>query len=224
MPTGGKIKLWSCVCIMKKIKNIFFDFGRTIVEHPADEAGRRIIKNAGVIAEEDVYFLQKEVFSGEKYLNILDEDLMRWDEYLNKLINAVPERLIDYALCIANYRLNQLPLIEGMEELLKKLKQDGFKLYITSNLDKYHSEQLKNSSIAVYFEDMAFSSHLKVRKPYDDFFVKACEKFGVSANECLLIDDLKENIEGAKKCGLQGYIFDGNVKKAEEFIYNCFSH
>jgi len=205
---------------MSKVKNIFFDFGRTIVEHPADEAGRTIIKKAGVVSAEDIAYLQNEVFSGEKYLNLLDEDIIRWEEYLNKLASAVPEKLLDNALRIANYRLNQLPLIEGIEELLNKLKSDGFKLYITSNLDRYHSEQLKNSKIACYFEDMAFSSHLKVRKPYNEFFIKACEKFGVNPHESLLIDDLKENIEGARQCGLYGYVFDGNVKKAEKYIYS----
>ena len=208
---------------MKQIRNIFFDFGRTLVEHPADEAGKRIIRNAGVTNEEDVDYLQSEIFSEKKYFKLLDENKMQWYEYMYLLSQNVPKRLQNFAFAIANYSLDELPVISGMELLLEKLKKDGYKLYITSNLNLYHSQQLEKSKFAKYFEDMAFSSRLSARKPNKEFFIGACKQFEVKPSECVLIDDMEENISGAICCGINGIRFNGDAKFLQEQIEREYS-
>ena len=73
-------------------------------------------------------------------------------------------------------------MIDGMEELLIKLKKDGYKLYITSNMDKLHVSQMKDMKIMKYFDDTIFSSQIKVRKPYAGFFEKALGKQRIRNN------------------------------------------
>ena len=37
--------------------------------------------------------------------------------------------------------------------------------------------------------------------------------------ECFFVDDLELNIEGARRCGMDGYCFDdGNVEKLREVL------
>ena len=67
---------------------------------------------------------------------------------------------------------------------------------------------------------LAISSQIKIRKPYEGFFNAALEKFNVKAEDCLFIDDLAENVEGAKECGIAGFVFKGIAKEAEDFIYS----
>lgn len=201
------------------MKNLLFDFGRTIVEHPADGAGLTIIKETGVMNEADAILIRDAVFSVSKYLNYLDEGSMTRDEYKRLLLEELPNHLHEYILKTVDYHISKLPVIFGMEELLIKLKGDGYKLYITSNLDELHANQMYETKIAKYFDDMIFSSRIKVRKPYKGFFEAALTKFGLEAKDCIFIDDLEENVEGARACGIQGYVFLGDAAALEKYIY-----
>ena len=201
------------------MKNIFFDFGRTIVEHPEDGAGLRIVKSYGIEDETDAALVRDTLFSIGKYAGLMDEGAMTRDEYRQKLCSDLPEYLHEKAVAAADYNIGRLPLIDGMEKLLAKLKADGFKLYITSNMDEYHAAQMRGIPIAKYFEDMIFSAEIKVGKPKAEFFFKAFEKFGVKAEDCLFIDDIADNVAAAEKLGIKGFVFKGNATDAEKFIY-----
>ncbi len=203
----------------KCIRHIFFDFGRTIVEHPEDGAGLRIVKATGVTDEADAALIRNVVFSAAKYANDLDDGTITREQYKQLLRGDLPERLHDYALAAADYHISALPVLPGMLELLQKLKADGYKLYITSNLDEKHASEMKDTVIAPYFDAMLFSSHIRIRKPHAAFFETALAQFGVKAEECLFIDDLADNIAAAEACGIKSLLFRGDVAEAEAFIY-----
>ncbi|MBO5452733.1 MAG: HAD family phosphatase [Clostridia bacterium] len=201
------------------IKNILFDFGRTLVEHPEDGAGRRIIEESGIKNEQDIIRVQKIIFNVEKYLNRLDENSLEREEYKKLLKFELEERFHQAIPLIADYNINKLPLLKDTLYMLKKLKQDGYRLFITSNLDLLHASQMENHEIAKYFDGMVFSSQIGVRKPFREFFETALEKFGVNAEECIFIDDLKENVDGGERCGIKGFVFNDNAQEAIDFIY-----
>lgn len=201
------------------IKNIFFDFGRTLVEHPEDGAGLKIVLDTGIKDINQAKLIRDEIFSVKKYLNDLDEGLMTYDEYKEMVINAVPDELRKYASVAVMYDIRVLPTISGMEKLLAKLQTDGYKLYIASNMNERHAKQMREHKLAKYFEDMIFSAEIKTRKPYKEFFDSAFKKFGVKAEECMFIDDLAENVEGGEACGIRGFVFNGDALEAERFIY-----
>ena len=108
------------------IKNIFFDFGRTIVGHPEDGAGLQVVLDTGIRDIKDAEIIRDEIFSVEKYMNDLDAGKMTYEEYREMVVGAVPERLRKYADEAVMYEIHKLPLIDGMEELLSKLKNDGY--------------------------------------------------------------------------------------------------
>lgn len=201
------------------MKNIFFDFGRTIVEHPEDGAGISIVKSFGIEDEADAALVRDVLFSIGKYAGLMDEGAMTRDEYKEKLRQDLPEHLHTAALRAADYNIGLLPMIDGMENLLKRLKNDGFRLYITSNMDEYHAKQMRSLELAKYFHDMIFSAEIKVGKPHREFFHIACKNFGVKAEDCLFVDDLADNVLAAEQCGIKGFVFRGNARDAEKFIY-----
>ena len=146
------------------VKALFFDFGRTLVQHPEDGVGLEIVKETGVENDTDARLIRDAVFSVTKYANFIDEGSMSRETYKQRLAKDVPERLVPYALQAADYFIGRLPMIGGMKELLTKLRADGFQLYITSNLDEYHADQMPQTETASYFDGMLFSSKIKVRK------------------------------------------------------------
>ena len=45
-----------------------------------------------------------------------------------------------------------------------------------------------------------------------------CNKYNLIPSETLFIDDSKKNIDGAIAYGINGYLFDGDVKKLKEYL------
>lgn len=57
------------------------------------------------------------------------------------------------------------------------------------------------------FRDIVVSGEVRMRKPNDDIYLHALEKFGLEASEAVFVDDLDENIETANRLGLTGIQF-----------------
>ena len=66
------------------------------------------------------------------------------------------------------------------------------------------------------FDAVVLSHAIGVRKPRPGFFHHCQELAGCPAAECLFIDDLAVNIEGARSAGLQGIVYTPQGNFAEE--------
>ena len=52
-------------------------------------------------------------------------------------------------------------------------------------------------------------------------FQRLCDKFDLQMDECVFVDDLQKNVDGAIAAGMQGYCFaDGDVKRLREYLMN----
>ena len=69
------------------------------------------------------------------------------------------------------------------------------------------------------FDGIVLSGPIGKIKPNKDIFDHITEKFDIDKNDCIFIDDSSINIEGAKKAGINGYLFDGNADKLREFLF-----
>ena len=55
-------------------------------------------------------------------------------------------------------------------------------------------------------------------KPDLKIYQHFLSEFGLKADECVFIDDILENVEGAKKRGSKHIAFDGEVDKLRLFL------
>ena len=46
-----------------------------------------------------------------------------------------------------------------------------------------------------------------------------CETYGLIPQECIFVDDRPENVEAAKKAGMEGIVFDGDYEALEGRIW-----
>ena len=109
------------------MKAVFFDFGRTIVEHPEDGAGEDIVRRYGITDCTEVKLVRDALFSLKGAMRGLDDASISRDQYEIEVLSAVPCELHDKVKEAMSYPIHWLPLIDGMEALLAKLKKDGFK-------------------------------------------------------------------------------------------------
>lgn len=198
------------------IKNIIFDFGKVLVDF-------------------DPYYMTKQYFNNEEEIKLVSDiifDRLYWDkldkgaitdaEIKNDVKKRLPVNLIDNAFLAYDNWYRNLPEINGMREIVTQLKAKGYKLYLLSNISKQFVENYaKVESIVSLFElfdGLVFSGPIEMVKPNKDIFEYLLNKFLINAEESVFIDDNVSNINGAKKVGINTYLFDGNSKNLREYL------
>ena len=93
---------------------------------------------------------------------------------------------------------------------LRDLKQRGFHVYILSN---YGSCSFALNSPRYSFLPLAdgklISYEVQLLKPEPEIYRCLCERFGLKPEECVFIDDVPANVEGARGLGFAGIVFTG---------------
>lgn len=101
-------------------------------------------------------------------------------------------------------QFNQLVL-----DWVHELKMSGkYKIGMLSNI----SRDWMDTSLPVFeqqqlFDDMIMSGDVRIVKPNPEIFKLMANKLGVLPSECVMVDDLSRNIDGAKQAGMQGIVF-----------------
>lgn len=95
--------------------------------------------------------------------------------------------------------------------ILQDLKQT-YKIGLLSNIgyDSLRGELFSDDELATYFDAMVLSSDVHIIKPNPDIFVMMADRLGVLPEECVMVDDLLQNIRGANDAGMPGIVFTSN--------------
>ena len=99
---------------------------------------------------------------------------------------------------------------EDVIALLPRLKPH-YRLLLGSNTNELHSRQFLRQfeDALTFFDHLVLSHQVGVRKPEPEFF-RHCERLaGCPPSACLFIDDLPENVAGARACGWHGVVYTG---------------
>jgi putative hydrolase of the HAD superfamily len=97
--------------------------------------------------------------------------------------------------------IGEMPGISG----LLARAAEHFPLYAFTNTNPEHQECLsaRFSDLLRPFKKVFVSSKIGLRKPEAEAFRYVVDAIGVPAHRILFFDDLIENVEGARACGLQ---------------------
>ena len=104
--------------------------------------------------------------------------------------------------------LKGAPVVAAMNEAnaarCAALKEKGYKIYLLSN----YSEELfhvhtKGAKFLDVLDGEVVSYQVHALKPDREIYEILLEKYSLKAEECLFFDDRMDNVEGAKKVGIQ---------------------
>ena len=91
---------------------------------------------------------------------------------------------------------------------LQSLAEKGYRLYGLSNYSKHTYDRSKQKlTFLNLLNGMLFSWECRLAKPDPAIYKHFLEKFSLSAETCIFIDDMPANIEAAQKQGFQGILF-----------------
>lgn len=195
------------------IKNVVFDFGQVLVYfQPSYMVG------AYVSDEADKALIEEVVFD-RLYWDRLDSGDISDEEVVSAIKTRLPERLWDVSEKIYYNWIYNIPEIEGMSELIDRIKNRyNVKVYLLSNISNYFASHSEEIPILKKLDGCVFSAPIGIVKPNREIFEHLCKAYKLSPEETLFIDDRLDNIEGALRCGLKGYIFDGDVNRLRDYL------
>lgn len=101
------------------------------------------------------------------------------------------------------------PMVTGMERLVADLDDAGVPLFAITNFSHEFWPPFRATSPALFdrFRDILVSGVEKLVKPDPAIYRLALQRFGLSASDCLFIDDRLENVEGARAVGMKAHHF-----------------
>ncbi len=193
------------------IRNIIFDMGMVLLSY---DPMQPCLRHAG--DPEKARRLREGVFGRPDWGKLIDGGVMTDVEYgaiaKQSFDDPAMHPLVDALL--KDWYLDGLYPKSGMAEVVDELLARGFALYVLSNAG-YSFHQLKYKIVGLdRFSGVLLSCEEHLLKPDTAIYDRLCAKFDLVPQECLFIDDLPGNIEGAKQAGLHGYCFaDGDVAR-----------
>ena len=190
------------------IKNVIFDMGQVLIRFDPHEISRR----AGVADADKPLFL-REVFQNVEWV-ALDRGTMTEEECILSILPRLPQRLHGaLAEVVRGWWKKPLLPIPGMAELIRELKGLGFGIYLLSNAPRNLHSYFSRIPGCEYFDGKIVSADWKLLKPQHEIYETLFAQFSLCPAECLFIDDMPLNVDGAICTGMEGIVFTGDVPR-----------
>jgi putative hydrolase of the HAD superfamily len=154
--------------------------------------------------------LKKAVFDSQVWLD-LDLGIITNEEAIALICEEVPSSLHALVRTIILTWPITLDQIEAMIPVIKAIKQKGPQLFLASNTSLMFHEFRSGIDALKAFDGVLISADIHQAKPDPAFFETILSRFDLDPSTCFLIDDKLENIESAARCGIDGYVFTGDV-------------
>lgn len=204
--------------LRQPVKGIFFDLGWTLVYPPSGDW--EFTQPAQKLFNWEVYqslpkertaAVRKEAndyLEAHHHISTLEEEYDRMLQYFTIVAHKLPElgatRQDIEATALEKVYQSQhtYNLMEDAIPTLEALK-GRCKLGIISDTWPSIVPVLERFGILPYFDAITYSFQLGCFKPNPRMFQDALSKMGLPAQECVFIDDVARNLEGAAKVGIQ---------------------
>ena len=100
--------------------------------------------------------------------------------------------------------------IESTIGLIRSLSR-SYRLGLLSNTNEWHFEHhIRTLDVFPLFDAVTLSYQVNTMKPAEAIYLDMLEKIGFSPGECVFVDDLEENISGARRLNLHAIHYTGH--------------
>lgn len=176
------------------IKAIGFDYGGVIAGVSSALFDEQVSKVMGVSVEDfrAAYFKYNQEFNGQK---ITLEQL--WQKVLVELDRA--DKMEEVRSFMK--KVSDPAPRDEMLDLLKHLREQGYKIGILTNNPREAGPILRSAGIQEYCDTLLISGEIGFSKPDPKAFNKLLEELGVEASQLVFIDDSPQSLATADEVG-----------------------
>ncbi len=183
------------------IRSVISDLGKVILFFDNHIFFRKIAEFCPVTASEiaERVHEQRDLIRSFDTGKISPEDFYR--EVIQRLDAKVDQKTFFMIYCdIFSLNVPVLDILAGLK--------NRYKLILLSNTDKKRFTFIKKAFPEILiFDEYVLSFEVGYLKPHPQIYREAIKKAEARAEECVFIDDIEENIEGAKKVGIDTILY-----------------
>lgn len=198
------------------IKNIVFDMGGVLADF---NPGYFVEQYMPSHTAEERFLVRRELFRSVEWLR-LDRGSITEEEALRSVCRRLPEGLHDMAARLMEGWTEFLRPDPAMKTLCGRLRAAGCSLYLLSNANLRFADhcQADNIPAIAHFKGQFISAQWGLLKPDEAIYRAFCAHFALVPSECFFVDDMPANIESAQRCGMEGFVFQGEMAGLEEAL------
>lgn len=192
------------------IKWIIWDLGGVVINLNIKNVSD-LLQNKYLLKEEELSFLMREEFRVdiEHYspTEMAVAGLIDKHEYLTEIEKKLAYKVNKYEI---EQIINSILIGENNDtiDIIKKINSLGKSQACMSNVDNLHWERiLKFPNVSYLFEKKFLSFEQKLVKPHAAAYSRLLDIIDCPAQECIFIDDRKDNIDAALIMGFDAIQF-----------------
>ncbi len=187
--------------VVEQAEAVIFDLGNVLVAFEWEN----YVRSLGFDGETCEH-VENAMFRNEDW-DAGDSGLVTTEEWLGLFIENDPAYEKEIRRTFEDFGKTIIPF-GFTKPWVKRLKEQGKKLYFLSN---YSQEMYRQSKAQLDFlkdfDGGVFSWKEKCMKPEDKIYKILLTNYGLSAGKCVFFDDREENVEGARKAGINAFLF-----------------
>ena len=199
-----------------KLPVLIFDFGNVLAFFDYTRIGTILGRHVGLSGVE---FLEKVRAVGfTPLLQRYENGLMSSEEF-GRAVCGLLNFELPHAEFAAAWR-DIFWLNEPVAQLVADLKERGYTLVLGSNTNELHADHYRQQFAQELglFDRLVMSHEVGHIKPTAAFYLACAAAAGADPSDCVFIDDLPENVEGAHSAGLRGLLFVDAVTLKQDLI------
>lgn len=194
-------------------RNIIFDLGGVVVDfHPRSFLVDHFMNER---VEKQIYDI---TFGSQEWL-ALDAGLLTRQQ-ANAIMRqkaAAIGRSFEVDVVLHDW-YDMLKTKEDTVQLLNRLKKHGYRLFYLSNISFDVLEFLRDRKFWAYFEGGIASCQIQMTKPDLRIYQVLLRQYGLRPEECIFLDDNRNNAVAATQCGITGLHFRGMKPAVQQML------
>lgn len=186
------------------MKNLVFDMGNVLIEWNSEKILQAITDDIKL-----QNLLRKEVFETGLWVQT-DEGVKTREEMIEIVTAKIGEEYRNEITQLSRYWYKYVDVYTKVQDRIIELSKNGYNIYILSNTaytfyDLVKEGYLPAASIA---KGIVLSCEEKVLKPNEKIYNILLERYNLDPHDTMFFDDLSENIWGAARCGINGFVVE----------------
>ena len=186
------------------MKNLVFDMGNVLIEWNSEK-----ILQAITDARKLHNLLRKEVFETGLWVQT-DEGVKTREEMIEIVTTKIGEEYRNELTQLSRYWYKYVDVYTEVQDRIIELSKNGYNIYILSNTACTFYDLVKEGYLPVtsIAKGIVLSCEERVLKPNEKIYNILLERYNLDPHETIFFDDLPENIWGAARCGINGFVVE----------------